>query len=643
MISKISLLPNNIIISIFLLLQVCFENPKIQSPKMSDNETENNSCFNGPETMLDPWNNFVQTMNISHKELFPKIFTQGNQLEWKSLKEDFPLINYPSNLLELFIKVNNWFIVNFSSLGLQENHATREEKSALDIQKMVSGFNIIINTRNRLCDNHLKLQHQLEILVKSRYTNTVNLLKVEYLTEKEDDKRDQLLQKFRNYDENLLAFNETLEEFKTDSKKLAKDEGKTFDLKFNRNEFINYHLFVKTDVCGKELKSFLSDQENHWEDLSKAIERACSNQEIRQPPRNDTNVETRMIEPNSMFRKRYDILKSTATEIEKVITSSSIEALDLGLSEVKSLRSKVQDILFSYDVTPTAEEQTFLSSTRDLISKIGKQKEKLREHREREAEERKANVNQNIRTLGSIKFESLHGFDDFLAWKKSIQVLNTHTNEYKRCSVLRSTLKNNEDIERTKNIWNYQELVGIIDAKYNHDDQLIPVLLKKLTDLPAAQNNDTMLKNIGIILNVHSQLDSLSEVAMSRFDQTIVHGLVLKLTPECQDKYEDFIFDRDQYEDTSGIRTPTPSFIDDEVFEPPANGTVRSVSGALENDVEKAAQVRGHFIDFIKRQERKLFNIRARNVNMGTKGSRCVKCKQMSKYCKCRKPPIVKQ
>ena len=95
--------------------------------------------------MSNQWNKFVQTLNLAHKDLFPRIMTQGLQGQWKSLKEDFPLdsCDYPADILSDFLEVNNWFIVNFSKLGLQEEHASKEEKSAIDIQKMVSELSLI--------------------------------------------------------------------------------------------------------------------------------------------------------------------------------------------------------------------------------------------------------------------------------------------------------------------------------------------------------------------------------------------------------------------------------------------------------------------------------------------------------------------
>ena len=104
-------------------------------------------------------------------------------------------------------------------------------------------------------------------------------------------------------------------------------------------------------------------------------------------------------------------------------------------------------------------------------------------------------------------------------------------------------MKNPDDIKRCQGIYDYEELMANLATKYAHQQELIPALINKMRALKEPNTDEEMKRNIDVIQNVYSQLKSISNVAISRFDATVVEDMILKLTPRYQERYEDFIED----------------------------------------------------------------------------------------------------
>merc|ERR1712155_302246 len=131
-------------------------------------------------------------------------------------------------------------------------------------------------------------------------------------------------------------------------------------------------------------------------------------------------------------------------------------------------------------------------------------------------------------------------------------------------------------------------------------------------------------------------MGSISNVAVSRFDSTVVEDMVLKLTPRYQERYEDFIDDNKQKEGFSVFRFGEEGSVVETVI----SGASREEDRAPVDTSDNSTVKRNMFLTFLKRTETKLANMAARKVNLststgGSKVPKCFKCKV--KPCKCKK------
>ena len=58
-------------------------------------------------------------------------------------------------------------------------------------------------------------------------------------------------------------------------------------------------------------------------------------------------------------------------------------------------------------------------------------------------EQKRHEIQANIRALGTVKLADLTGFADYLSWRKSQQNLNSHTDPYKKAKLLNKALPKN--------------------------------------------------------------------------------------------------------------------------------------------------------------------------------------------------------
>ena len=124
----------------------------------------------------------------------------------------------------------------------------------------------------------------------------------------------------------------------------------------------------------------------------------------------------------------------------------------------------------------------------------------------------------------------LTGPSDYFVWRKAQISSNNIGNEFLKAKNLLITLRNSDDIVRCKGIYNFNELMCILKTKYERPHLFVPKLLDTLKELPTPYNNNIMLKNIGVILNVYSQLESASTAAVKFFNSSVMEQCLSKLT-----------------------------------------------------------------------------------------------------------------
>ena len=103
-------------------------------------------CYNGP--LQNEWGDFVDKSIKAAVELFPKIFVQGGQGNWKAVHPDFPDVDHDEDQLKGVITVFDWFSVFMQSDIIVRDQATRDENKAMEIYDLTSGLINIVKKRN---------------------------------------------------------------------------------------------------------------------------------------------------------------------------------------------------------------------------------------------------------------------------------------------------------------------------------------------------------------------------------------------------------------------------------------------------------------------------------------------------------------
>ena len=605
-------------------------------------EDKNNMTTN-KEVDLEKWLAIIKSINYYNREIFPKIFEQkAPQMNFYKVKPDFPYIQgmeMAANIATTLYDHLNFFLVYQTQINEREDK-DRDEESAITILEAMKDLIIIAWNRLRVSQDYDKLQGVTDTLLRSRYTNNTLLKEIEFKVDKDQIKLEMLLDCYKSYQESKVPFDTALTEFKNSSQKLAKLEGLKFDNNFNSNFYLNYHIAMQEIVLDDiTLSQFLKQQDSEWGNMLKSIDLETSQQqEIPLQQQQQQQLQERKVQQQNQFDKTFKLIKAACTESTESINSLTIIELNMYLEDIKRYRSTLLDIQAANDINMTEEDETFFKGIKGKIQLISKRLEELNKEHFKLKELEKLKIQGDSRGMETVKLKPLTGFHDFLSWKICMKALNKHQDPYKKAAALLNTLKVKEDIERTEGIYDYQELIKILDAKYSHQEILCPALINKLKGLPIAYNNETMVNNIGIILNITKQLKMLSKSALARFDLGVIEDLTRKLTLKAQEEFEHkwYEFKTIQMDVTNS--TVISSESEDEV------DTISVISGEskLKNgtsEMDKEAELKRRvFLGFLRVKEKILMNITARSTMLhgAIPKKICSKCHKQRQKCSCK-------
>ena len=327
------------------------------------------------------------------------------------------------------------------------------------------------------------------------------------------------------------------------------------------------------------------------------------------------------------FQHELAQYKEDINYIDLEICTSTLTQLKRYLREVEDINNSLQSYVKDEQLRDkiSSEDKLYIRNIRKTIDNLDTQIEEKEADKLKEAEQHRADAQANIKSLKAVNLTPLTGFDDYLSWRKSQKVLNTHTSPFKKAQALINTLKNQDDIEMCQGIYDYDVLMSMLEDKYAHADMIIPKMLEKLKKLPNGTSNEIMLKNITTIINIYEQIKAVGKEAINMFDQTVIDQLKLKLTFSCQTRFARYKILRadepiEQLEDNMDNMSLVSGI--DRLQKPNENS----------HDVE---QKRNEFIKFIKIESRTLNETLTRN-NTGAKPKKCFKCKNVLAHCKCK-------
>ena len=239
---------------------------------MSTNqENHGESCYNGDKK--DEWTQTVEALNELHDVIYPNVLEKGIRGEWKRVHPDFPDVAGVA-ATELFPGYKAFEFVEKHHDKINPEKANRQEKSALDVVQTTQKFMDICVNRVKIHGLYSTLINELTELTTKGHNSSVVLLKLKYLRTKEERLEDEIMKRYRDFQEIKSKVLGTLKLFKNAYSCLAAEEGLAFNKRFNKNPYhpssnpyINYWKFEEEyRIRGETMEVYLQHQETLWLD-----------------------------------------------------------------------------------------------------------------------------------------------------------------------------------------------------------------------------------------------------------------------------------------------------------------------------------------------------------------------------------------
>ena len=179
---------------------------------------------------------------------------------------------------------------------------------------------------------------------------------------------------------------------------------------------------------------------------------------------------------------------------------------------------------------------------------------------ERESDARKAEQQARIesqelsKSAPQLRLPELHGFSSYLSWKNSFQTLiPLHSNDLIKKQIVRNSLKNGEDVLRTKDL-SFKATVEFLEMKYN-SPLLIPHLIDTMCKLKKAHDNKSSYANLTEFFSLYEQLklhDAHVKVDLNireKMASLLLHEMNLVLFFKDIDEYEEQLKQKEKDDD----------------------------------------------------------------------------------------------
>ena len=579
------------------------------------------SCYN--KAPSEEWTQVVQFINELSVHVFPKILLTQNGA-WSGVVEDFPRVSYDTQICVKGIKAYEFIDEHQNDIDLTNLEAApREERSSLEIYQLTKGLMKIIIQRIKVYKQYQQVLDDSQQLLKNEYNNNVLYNKIKLQNADKEERAIitcELMRKYESYDKACTKFKESCVIFESLSNNLIATENHK-----NKNAYLNFEVFKGMfAIGGKNHKEYLDEQNSLFNSLLKYIFAigGTATPEAPETERDQPKNENKMLK----FQHELAQYKEDINYIDLEICTSTLTQLKRYLREVEDINNSLQSYVKDEQLKDkiSSEDKLYIRNIRKTIDNLDTQIEEKEAEKLKEAEQHRADAQANIKSLKAVNLTPLTGFDDYLSWRKSQKVLNTHTSPFKKAQALINTLKNQDDIEMCQGIYDYDVLMSMLEDKYAHADMIIPKMLQKLKNLPNGTSNEIMLKNITTIINIYEQIKAVGKEAINMFDQTVIDQLKLKLTFSCQTRFARYKI----------LRADEPIEIEENMDNMSLVSGIDRLQKPNENshDVE---QKRNEFIKFIKIESRTLNETLTRN-NTGAKPKKCFKCKNVLAHCKCK-------
>ena len=595
---------------------------------------------------LDEYQANIVCLANAFATLLPELFNRGTQQNFTNVKETFPRIKSHSitdpvlharareedeslcNSIKTVVNACEFIRNAFEQGTLNQDSLTRDEDTALQCYNLIHSALNIIHSSLKTANAYDKCIEAFDEVLNTEHNSEVTLKLLKYKSASEDDKKvlkGQIEDAFSSFTTSKANYKEEFKKFHDESKTLAGLRRKPFNICFSKYAFLNAILCQEKSVVGNvSIREYFVNQEALWN--------AALGKLTEEPRQN--NLPTALNQSQETSRKFNFYKQETETlvsEITRGIQTMTLSQLETNLGDLQSSHNALRSVAWIDDPPDVLKQSKSLIV--DLRTHISMKIEDKKKAEERQ----KAEISANLRSMQQVKMIPLTGFQDFLSWKKCQDKLNSHTDPFKKAAALLATLHNQDDKKRCEGIYDFDTLMEILKVKYSHQEKLVPALINKMRRLPEPHNENVavMRENIGIILNTYHNLKSMSAVAVSRFDATVVEDLILKLTERTQEFYEMFLEQNHNKDFVLDVGDESQTHVSGESIE----------RQRLPQDAspDESARKRELFLIFLKRTETRLSNLQARRVNLthSAKASQAKTCKKCNATrCKCRKSSL---
>ena len=359
------------------------------------------TCYNGEN--MEEWTRVVQAINAIHIEVFPNILTKDNNQAWLGVEEDFPRREYEQGILVNGILGFQWIdenleVIDFTSLEA----APREEKSALEIFNLTSGLMRIIKERIKVNKQYDKIIDKSKEIKENEFNNSVLIQKIKYQngnTETKDRIRTVLLEKSESYDKIKSEFDEACHKFENMSKELANIESVPYSADFNKNIFLNFHIFnMEHKIDEKNYKDYLIEQRFMWNEVLNVLDDQSvarpSHKELpkEKPEENKDRIKLK----NESFQLELKNYKEVAGQVELELVSSSLVQLKRDLKEIEMLHNGLQTYMRDPEMNIGEPDKIYIKGIRKLINNLDMKIDDKENKLVKETEKMKADATANI-------------------------------------------------------------------------------------------------------------------------------------------------------------------------------------------------------------------------------------------------------
>ena len=593
---------------------------------MADNV---DTCYKGQS--LQKWQEAVTKINECLQSLLPKILVKGPEGNYTKVHPSYPkLEGYDKKQVTSFLEAYS-FINKEDADGHIDHELKKDyenENKSLESMEDLRYLIPIIEQRVKVAITFDRLNNELEEIKAFECDLDVQIILRDYKRGDQDKKEElenKIIDRVKAYRKVKANIERLLKIFQTSSKDLATKEGQNFDENFNPNEYLNYIHFINNYMIDDQsIEEYFKDQEKEWTNLMKDL----NSHDPSEVKKNAVDAPVQKVQESieNKLNKKMKKLIDFCAEAECVLTEANVKELELNIKKIQKVQEELIDYKYESDILMSKENKSSLERSKKIIRDMLSKVDEIQNKRATDSEKRKQEIQSNIRSMESIKLLHLNGAEDFIAWKKSQLNLNTHTDPFKKAAALLATLKNPEDIQMCKGIYNYEILMEKLDNKYNHQDKIMSALRNKLEKLPFANTTQTLLKNIRLILNVYQQFLDIG--AESNFDSTLIISIKKKFNDSTKLEYEKFVKDH-KYK--SQLK---------EMVEHGSNDTSKSRDSPSYNSLKIAnnsKEIRNNFLAFIREQEDAIEKAGISQETHTSEGKKCPKCKKTQKYCNCGK------